>query len=420
MNVLYVWDADYPWDVRAAKICTALTCEGHQVHIAARNRGWQPRLEVRPEGTVHRMHPWRLLGRRLDGVLSFPAFPNPRWIAHLARTTATVNPDVIVVRDLPLCPTAIWVARRYRVPVVLDMAENYPAMIQEMWDARRHRAMDLLVRNPRLAAVVERYCLRRVDKILVVVEESRERVVRLGVPVHRVAIVSNTPPRERAMRPRNQKLNGHDSPLALVYLGLMEIPRGVGDLIDAVARLRDAGRSVSLRLIGDGRDREHFEQQAAALRLSEPEVEFLGHVPNEIALRMVAEADVGVVPHHADEAWNTTIPNKLFDYMAAGLPVVSSDAVPAARVVAETGAGEVFRSRDPEDLAAAVTRLFNRSTRARLGAAGQRAIMERYHWERDAARLLAAVEEIAMPTDGGRRRALLHSARRKAERHGVC
>ena len=49
--------------------------------------------------------------------------------------------------------------------------------------------------------------------------------------------------------------------------------------------------------------------------------------------------DVGLVPHHADEAWNTTIPNKLFDYMAAGLPVISSDARPCARILRSTGAG---------------------------------------------------------------------------------
>ena len=419
MKILYIWDADYPWDVRAAKICAALTDAGHRVHLAARNRAWQPSVETRPEATVHRMRPWRVLGKKLDGVLSFPGFPNPRWIAHLARTTASVNPDVIVVRDLPLCPTAIWVARRHRVPIVMDMAENYAAMIQEMWDAKRHKVTDLLVRNPRLVAMVERYCLPRLDKILVVVEESRERVVRVGVPEHQVAIVSNTPPGKRAMHPRPPKTKSVDAPLELVYLGIMEIPRGVGDLLDAVARLRDAGRQVHLRLVGAGRDREFFEKQAAALGLSTPEVEFLGHVPNETALQIVAEADVGVVPHHADEAWNTTIPNKLFDYMAAGLPVVSSDAAPCARVVSETAAGEVFRSQDPDDLAAAVTRLFNRDARAKRGVAGQRAILQRYHWERDVVRLLNALDEVVTPQYGSKYRKTVRFGRPPTERRGA-
>lgn len=394
VNILYVWDAEYPWDVRASKICAALTSAGHAVHIAARNRRWLPVRETLDEGTVHRMRPWRAVGRRLDNLSSFPAFFNPRWILHLARVTAVTKPDVIVVRDLPLCPTAIWVARRYRVRVVLDMAENYPAMIRQVWNAGRHRATDLLVRNPRLVGWVERYCLPRLDRVLVVVDESRARVCDMGVPEHKLTVVSNTPPRERAEQATLRRRNGQAAPLTLVYLGLMEIPRGVGDLLTATAVLRDRGHQVRLRLIGDGRDRSLLERRAADLRLTPSEVEFLGHVPNHDALRLVAESDIGVVPHHADEAWNTTIPNKLFDYMAAALPVVCSDAAPAARVVHQTGAGEVFRSRDAADLADAVTRLGDHATRATRGAAGRAAVLAQYHWEEDVRRLLDTLDTL--------------------------
>jgi glycosyltransferase involved in cell wall biosynthesis len=90
---------------------------------------------------------------------------------------------------------------------------------------------------------------------------------------------------------------------------------------------------------------------------------------------------------------NTTIPNKLFDYMAAGLPVLTSDARPAARIVRESGCGEVFRDRDVSDLAQYIERLCDAGRRARCGAAGLRAIARRFHWELDARRLLKAMEE---------------------------
>jgi hypothetical protein len=57
MRIVYLWDADYPWDVRTEKVCAALTAAGHEVRIAARNRGWRDEAERRPEGTVHRMRP---------------------------------------------------------------------------------------------------------------------------------------------------------------------------------------------------------------------------------------------------------------------------------------------------------------------------------------------------------------------------
>jgi glycosyltransferase involved in cell wall biosynthesis len=389
VKILYVWDADYPWDVRTEKICAALTAAGHEVHIAARNREWRAVTESLPEGRVHRMPPWRWAGRGLDGALSFPAFFNPRWLRLLAGTIRRVRPDLVLVRDLPLCPTAIWAARRAGIPVMLDMAENYPAMIRAVWAAGRQRFWDVLARNPRAVAWVERWCLPRLDGVLVVVEESGERLRALGVPAERITVVSNTPSRDRVAASRPARPPGEV--LRLVYLGLMEIPRGVGDLLHAVRRLTDGGLRVHLTLIGDGRDHALFQGLAAELWLEADTVTFLGRLPYEQALAIVEQADVGVVPHHADEAWNTTIPNKLFDYMAAGLAVVTSSAAPAARIVGASGAGTIFRSGDALDLARAVAELADPARRAACAASGMRAIRARYHWEQDAERLRGAI-----------------------------
>lgn len=403
MRIVYLWDADYPWDVRTEKVCAALTDAGHAVTIAARNRGWRPETERLPEGTVRRMRPWRWAGRRMDGILSFPAFFSPRWTGLLADAVREARAELVIVRDLPLCPAAIRIARRSGVPVMLDMAENYPAMLRETWDAGRRRPWDLLVRNPSLAAAVERWCLPRVDRVLTVVEESAERVVRMGVPPARIDVVSNTPPLARALHPVPHRRDA-DGPLTLVYVGLMEVPRGIRELLDAVARLRAGGTAVRARLIGGGRDMALIRAHAAALGLDADAAEFTGPLPHAEAMRRVAEADVGLVPHHADEAWNTTIPNKLFDYMAAGLPVIASDAAPVARIMAGTGAGLVFRSGDAEGLARCVRRLRDPAARLRMGRAGRDAVLARYHWEADAGVLLRAVTRAVSRREGGEQR----------------
>lgn len=392
LRISYVWDSDYPWDVRTAKICRTLTEQGHAVEILARNRQWSPRVESREEGTVRRMRPWRFLGRRIDQLLSFPAFFNPRWIGLLAGGVQAHRPEVVIVRDLPLALTALWVARAAGIPVVLDLAENYPAMLRDVWVAGRARPVDWLLRNPAMVAAVERYVLPRMDHILTVVEESSERVVRLGARAERVTVVSNTPPRARVAPARTSPRSG--GPLVLTYLGLMEVPRGVLDVLEAVALLVREGERVELRLIGDGRDRGIFEKRAADLGLAAPVVRFLGALPNKEALRLIGEADVGLVPHHAVESWHTTIPNKLFDYMAAGLPVVTSDAVPAARVVRSAGAGLVYRSRDPEQLAACLRELQDPAIRATFASAGRAAVLDRHHWERDAAAMARALATV--------------------------
>ncbi|HWG52666.1 MAG TPA: glycosyltransferase family 4 protein [Gemmatimonadaceae bacterium] len=394
-RIVYLWDADYPWDVRTEKICATLTSAGHDVHIVARNRARRPLIERMPEGTVHRMRPWLWAGRRFDVALGFPAFFNPRWRSTLRRVLRSVRPDVLIARDLPLAPAAIGVARRYGVPVVLDMAENYPAMMQMIFDAARHRPTDYLVRNPRAVAAVERHALSRVERVLVVIEEMEQRLRTLGVGAERIDIVSNTPPVARAGGAAAPRARGGGQPLAVVYLGLLEVARGIMELVHAAALLRDRAVPVRFLIIGAGRDRELFTTRAAELGLGESVLSFPGFVPRERALELVAGADVGVLPHHANDMWNTTIPNKLFDYMAAGLPVVTSSAVPCARIVRETEAGMVFASGNVTELADAVQRMMDPAVRERCGTNGRRAVRDEYNWERDTRVLLRSVERAA-------------------------
>ena len=392
-RVLYVWDSDYPWDVRTEKVCRALGEAGHPVAIAARNAAWRPIDEVLPEGRVLRMRPWRRVGPALDRRSTFPAFFNPRWISHLIDAARQHRADLIMVRDLPLAPTALWVARYLGLPVVLDMAENYPAMIRDIWRTGRARPLDVFVRNPSLIALVERYVLPRMDHVITVVQESSDRVEALGVPTERITCVSNRPPATRVQEaaPKRPPSTG---PVRFTYLGLMEMPRGIVDVLEATALLERDAAPIQVDLIGDGRDLALFQTRAKDLGLAPPTLRFLGRLENRDALREVAAADVGLVPHHADEAWNTTIPNKLFDYMAAGLPVITSDAVPAARVVRETGAGLVYRSQDMADLARCMRALADPELRARLGAAGRRAIRTRHNWEADTIALLGVVRRL--------------------------
>ncbi|MEX1258871.1 MAG: glycosyltransferase family 4 protein [Gemmatimonadota bacterium] len=397
MRVLKLWTSEYPWDVRVEKVCQALTAGGHAVHLLARNRTRDALRETFPECVVHRMRPWSRLGRRMDAASQFPAFCNPRWMRHILKVGRAEQVDLILCRDLPLAPAAVWAGRRLGVPMVLDMAENYPAMIRDLWLTGATRFGDTLVRNPRAVEAVERWTVRRAGHIVVVVEESRDRLVALGVPPDRITVVGNTPSASRLdrfpfPRPRDEEPRGR---LEVVYLGLLEKARGVGTAIEAVALCRDRGVPVGFTIIGDGRGRQAFEEDATALGLTGDEIRFRGFLPYDEALDIVAGADVGLIPHLAHESWNSTIPNKLFDYMSAGLTVLASDARPTRRVIEETGCGLWFRSGDAEHLAEQMEALWRSETRKAHAGAGRAAIRDRFNWETDGARLVAALEGLA-------------------------
>ena len=406
MKILKVWDGEYPWDVRTEKVCRALTGAGHQVHMVARNRDCRILREELEECTVHRMPPFRAMGKLVDAASQFPAFFNPRWIGLMKRVGRSEGAEVILVRDLPLAPTAIHVGRRLGIPVILDMAENYPAMIRDLWTTESTKPGDFLVRNPRAVEAVERWTMERIDHILVVVEESRDRLVdELGVPRDRVTVVGNTPSAERldgyadTEASPTRPSQGEGGPIRLIYLGLLEEARGVGAVIEAVGLCRDRGIPVDFTIIGDGRAAPRFEALARERSLDGSQdgsqVKFLGFVPYQEALPLLAESDVGVIPHLANESWNTTIPNKLFDYMAAGVAVLTSEARPAQRVVHSTGCGLSFQGGDPESAAHAIEHLWREGGTGEMGRRGRAAIREEFNWERDGERLLEVMERMS-------------------------
>lgn len=398
MNVLNIWDAEYPWDVRVEKISRALTEDGHSVRILARNRDGRPLRELLPEGEVRRMRPLGSPLRRFDAASQFPAFVNPRWLRWIFRSVRDFVPDLIVVRDLPLALPAIAAGRGSGVPVMLDMAEHYPAMIQDFHDSGRARWTDRWVRDPRAVAWVERVALAHVDHVLVVVRESADRLRRAGVAAERITVVGNTPPLSRIGPVRDAGRAdgpGRTVPLKVVYLGLLERPRGIFDLVDAVSRLHDVGIPVELELIGGGMEESAVRERVRALGAGDA-IRVTGPLPHGEALRRVATSDVGVVPHHGTASWRATIPNKLFDYMAAGLPVVASDVPPVRRVVEQHDCGLLVPPGSPDALARSIARLQgDPGLRHRLGSRGRDAVRQEWNWESDRDRLLEAAVRTA-------------------------
>jgi glycosyltransferase involved in cell wall biosynthesis len=229
----------------------------------------------------------------------------------------------------------------------------------------------------------------------VVVEESARRLRQLGVPAGRISVVSNTPQLRTlgaiAARAGREALPG----LLLVYTGFLQDARGLEVVVDAVALLLARGVNARFRIVGDGPYRPRLARRVAAKRLQDA-VEFTGWVAHAEVVRHVREADIGVIPHPKNDHTDTTVPNKLFDYMACAKPVVVSDAAPMERIVREASCGLVFRAGDAESLAQAIARMAqDPAGLEQMGRWGAEAVRRRFHWERDAQVLRDAVARFA-------------------------
>ncbi len=397
MRILYIWDADYPWDVRVEKICQSLNKAGHEVHIVSRNLKKSPVSEVVDDLHIHRMKIWK--NDTINYAFSFPAFFSPFWKSHIDSNIIEYAIDLIIVRDLPLAPAAIRAGKRHSIPVIFDMAEDYVAMIQDIWDDRKFQGLNLLVRNPYLAKLVEKYSFKNADHIIVVVEEAKSVVKNGGGDLQHISIVGNTPSldsfSDQGEKP-SQDLTAIKSRFSAIYTGGIQMGRGIHTVIEAIPDIIKEIPDFLFVIVGAGYAVERLQKETARLAI-EDHVHWTGWIDHGQMYHYIKEANIGLIPHLVSKHVDTTIPNKLFDYMGHGLGVLASNAAPLQRIIEEEKCGMVFQSGDPEDFARQLIAMGKSATP--FGENGKKAILNKYNWQNDEKRLLFLTENIRKKAD---------------------
>src|SRR5262245_38091830 len=128
-RILYIWQAKYPWDVRVEKVCQALINQGCQVMMLARWKPGQAPTEDCGGIQVVRVGSSRFNGKAL-GWSSAPVPFNPLWTRQIRKSLDDWKPDLVIAREIMLAETASRICRRRGVPVIIDMAEHYPATMR--------------------------------------------------------------------------------------------------------------------------------------------------------------------------------------------------------------------------------------------------------------------------------------------------
>lgn len=354
---------------------------GHEVHLLCANHDRRPDLERIGALTVHRLRRLPRAVLPLQLALGLPSPLNPAWFLAARSLVLREGIEVVVVRDLHVALAVIAAGHLVGVPVVIDLAENWPSLLQQWWREEGPTLQNLLFRHPSGSRVLERLAVRRADHVIVVVDEMRDRLIReLGVDAARASIVMNTPRRWDG-EPRARQ----GGPLSLVYVGEVHAGRGLRLALQAVRCTRARGIQVRLRIIGQGKPQQERHLRAMRDRAGlAAEVEFLGWMPHDAALRVAATSDIGLCPSPSCEHYDTTITNKMFEYMMIGLPVLCSDVRPQKRLIEETGAGLVFRAGCAEDMCRAISQFTDPALREICAVAGKKAVADRYHWGFDA------------------------------------
>ena len=319
-----------------------------------------------------------------------------RWAAAVER--AAPPADLWQADGLVMLPVALRLRARRGGRVLYDSLEIH---VESGRFARLPRAWR------RLLARRERAWARSADAVVTVSAPYADALApRLGL---RPAIVMNCPPAPPVPAPgeiggparprRFHDLLGlpPEAPVVL-YHGYLFPHRGIERLFDAIGAVPEA----HLVVMGFGPRFDAYREHAAALPHAD-RVHVVPGVPPESLLEWVASADVAAMPIEGNTLnHRLTTPNKLFEALAAGVPVVASDLPGMAAILRETGAGLTCDPDDPADVARAIRAILDlpeaerRAYRDRALAAA----WDRFNWERQAGTYLGVVRPlVGLPTE---------------------
>ena len=396
MKILFVWDSDYPWDIRVSKICNSLVENGDVVHLVCRNQQRRPMYEQYEGIQIHRLFCLPRFFSKLNNIFGFPLFFSPIWLSRIHSVAKRYNAEVIIVRDLPMALAALMIGKIRGIPVILDMAECYPELIRLIWKFEPFKLVNILIRNPLLADIVEKIIINNIDHIWVMIEESRDRLLDKGISKDKISIVSNTPVRKRFNGKSSyvpEIIQQHQEALILLYVGFVNYSRGLDVIIESLPHVIRQGIDVFCVIIGTGTAEKALADKVQQLDIQD-KVAFEGWVENKQVPDYVAGADICLVPHHKCSHWENTIPNKLFDYMAAGKAVLVSDVTPMQRIVSDVQCGLVFQSGNASSMAEQIIRLADQNLRAKLGAHGQESVRTNYNWNNEVTVMLDSLKKV--------------------------
>jgi glycosyltransferase involved in cell wall biosynthesis len=376
MHILLIHQAfttlNEPGGTRHYELARYLANHGHRVTIIASPISYLTGKPSIPEDTstgserieIIRPPVYQALHRSfVHRVVNFLSFMlSSFWVGSRVRRV-----DLVWGTSPPIFQglTAWVLARLKGVPFLFEVRDLWPAFAvavgvlnhkglikaSEWLERRLYRAADVLVINsPGFSAHVKARGARQVY------------LVPNGADVDMFH-----PENEGAAFRREHHLEGQ---FVVLYAGAHGMSNDLGVVLEAAGRVQDLGE-VTLVLLGDGKEKPDLQARAAKLDLQN--LIFLPPVPKEQMGDVIAAADACLAILKPIEVYKTVYPNKVFDYMAAGRPVILAIDGVIREVVESAQAGLVVPPGDAQSLAGAIRVLQGDRPRCRiLGQNGRR------------------------------------------------
>lgn len=283
---------------------------------------------------------------------------------RIAKKIDLDKPDILFGSSVHLFAvhTAHRLAKRFRVPLVMEIRDLWPRTLIDFGVSRWHPFVMIL-------GVLEKFLYKRADKIISLLPNAVKYIQSLGVPGEKVVYIPNGVNLE-PFTAVNTEEPGEDNEekrsFQVTYAGAIGPPNNMDVFIDAAEKLHAEYPQITFLLVGDGREKARLMEVVKQKKHSN--VEFMDPVPKSELAVLLLRSDVLFVALKGIGLYEFGISlNKLFDYLAAAKPIITSMNT-ANNPVEDAGAGICVPADRPDEIARAVLELYNMP-------AGEREIM---------------------------------------------
>jgi glycosyltransferase involved in cell wall biosynthesis len=360
----------------------------------------------------------RVLARKADVRVFYPNASYPSWLRPRSRSydklDASYSPPDVKVNyyDFPALPLVSrplngWMAARVLLPYIRDFAPDvifsfflYPDGYAALKIGKalsvpvvaKSIGSDINRISDPISALDTRTVLREADFLVTVSNDLRRKAVAMGAfpekarTIHNGCDLSVFHVRDRLAA--RQKLGLDPAAETVVYIGRMDLKKGLRELVEAAASLHSERPNLRVYLVGEGPDRNIIESAIQAHNASSYIHAMPGCSPDEVPEWMTA-ADLVTLPSYMEGC-----PNVVLEALACGRPVVATNVGGIPEIMSDE-CGQLVPPRDPSALARAFAAVLDRTwDAAALSAHRSRS------WNNVAAELLEIFESLVFTRQG--------------------
>ena len=298
------------------------------------------------------------------------------------RRALKINADIYHIHDPELLPYA-QLLRLHRKKVIYDMHENLPRdILTKKWIKPKKRKY-----LSNMVNIVERFLFRGL--YIVFAETSYKKDYRW---VNNWVDVLNMPDVGYLIGlDTDQKYE----PEAIAYVGGVSPDRGSMVMLEAIALLQNKGLKCSFHCIGPADTEHQNELKDKIENMQLNDIYIYGYMVPTQAWEIIRKCHVGMAILKPDPNFLESYPTKLFEYMALGIPVITSNFPLYKEVVERNNCGYCVNPESIHDIADAMEYLLINPIEANMiGANGKKAVIEKYNWEQEANKMLKMYSDL--------------------------